>query len=54
MRDYEWIFIQLLPSLGFILALVLLSHILKQRRSPTSTIAWLLAVFQIPYVGVPL
>jgi cardiolipin synthase len=54
MQEYEWIFIQLLPSVGFILALVLLSHILKQRRSPTSTIAWLLAVFLIPYVGVPL
>lgn len=54
MKDYEWIFIQLLPSLGFILALVLLSHILKQRRSPTSTIAWLMAVVFIPYLGVPL
>ncbi len=54
MQDYEWIFIQLLPSLGFIMALVLLSHILRQRRSPTSTIAWLLAVFLIPYIGVPL
>jgi cardiolipin synthase len=54
MKDYEWIFIQLLPSVGFILALVLLSHILKQRRSPTSTIAWLMAVIFIPYIGVPL
>lgn len=54
MKDYEWIFIQLLPTVGFIMALVLLSHILKQRRSPTSTIAWLLAVFLIPYIGVPL
>lgn len=54
MKDYDWIFIQLLPSVGFILALVLLSHILKQRRSPTSTIAWLLAVIFIPYIGVPL
>jgi cardiolipin synthase A/B len=54
MKDYDWIFIQLLPSVGFILALVLLSHILKQRRSPTSTIAWLMAVIFIPYIGVPL
>jgi len=54
MKDYDWIFIQLLPSLGFVLALVLLSHILKQRRSPTSTIAWLMAVVFIPYIGVPL
>lgn len=54
MKDYDWIFIQLLPSVGFIMALVLLSHILKQRRSPTSTIAWLMAVIFIPYIGVPL
>ena len=54
MKQLEWIFIQLLPSLGFLLALVLLSHILKQRRSPTSTIAWLMAVIFIPYIGVPL
>ena len=54
MKDFDWIFIQLLPSLGFVLALVLLSHILKQRRSPTSTIAWLMAVVFIPYIGVPL
>ena len=54
MKQLEWIFIQLLPSLGFLLTLVLLSHILKQRRSPTSTIAWLMAVIFIPYIGVPL
>jgi len=54
MKDLDWIFIQLLPSLGFVLALILLSHILKQRRSPTSTIAWLMAVVFLPYIGVPL
>lgn len=48
------LFIHLLPSLGFILALVLLAHILKQRRSPTSTLAWLMAIVFIPYIGVPL
>nr|MBL0714740.1 PLDc N-terminal domain-containing protein [Desulfobacterales bacterium] len=50
----EFIYIQLLPTLGFILALVLLAHILRQRRSPTSTLAWLMAVVFIPYIGVPL
>ena len=48
------LFIHFLPSLGFILALVLLAHILKQRRSPTSTLAWLMAIIFIPYIGVPL
>jgi cardiolipin synthase len=51
---FEFIYIHLLPSLGFVLALVLLAHILRQRRSPTSTLAWLMAVILIPYIGVPL
>jgi cardiolipin synthase len=50
----EFIYIHLLPTLGFVLALVLLAHILRQRRSPTSTLAWLMAVVFIPYIGVPL
>jgi cardiolipin synthase A/B len=48
------LFIHFLPSLGFILALILLAHILKQRRSPASTLAWLMAIIFIPYIGVPL
>ncbi len=48
------LFIHFLPSLGFILALVLLAHILKKRRSPTSTLAWLMAIIFVPYIGVPL
>lgn len=47
-------FINLLPSIGFLLALVLLAHILKQRKSPSSTLAWLMAIVFVPYVGVPL
>jgi cardiolipin synthase len=43
-----------LPSIGFILALAFLSHILRERRSPTSTLAWLMAIIFIPYLGVPL
>lgn len=44
----------LLPSIGFILALVLLAHILRQRRSPSSTLSWLMAIVFVPYLGVPL
>jgi cardiolipin synthase len=40
--------------LGFMLAVVVIAHMLRQRRSPTSTIAWLLAIVLLPYVGVPL
>jgi cardiolipin synthase len=52
--NLNWLLIHLLPSIGFILALVLLSHILRERRSPTSTLAWLMAIIFIPYLGVPL
>lgn len=52
--NLNWIFVHLLSSVGFILALAFLSHILKERRSPTSTLAWLMAIIFIPYIGVPL
>jgi cardiolipin synthase len=44
----------LLPPIGFVLALILLAHVLKQRRSPSTTLAWLMAIVFVPYVGVPL
>jgi cardiolipin synthase len=52
--NIKWLFVHLLPSLGFILALLLLAHILRERRSPTSTLAWLMSIIFIPYLGVPL
>jgi cardiolipin synthase len=52
--NFNWLLIHLLPSVGFILALAFLSHILRERRSPTSTLAWLMAIIFIPYLGVPL
>ena len=52
--DFRWLLVHVLPSIGFILALALLSHILRERRPPTSTLAWLMAIIFIPYVGVPL
>ena len=52
--DFNWlVLVHLLPSIGFILALVLLTHIIRERRSPTSTLAWLMAIIFIPYLGVP-
>jgi cardiolipin synthase A/B len=53
MMNVHGFVLHFLPSLGFILALILLAHILRQRRSPTSTLAWLLAIIFIPYIGVP-
>ena len=52
--DYRWLLVHILPSVGFVLALVLLAHILRERRPPTSTLAWLMAISFIPYLGVPL
>jgi len=49
-----WSILHFLPLLGFLLALVLLVHLAREQRSPSGTIAWLLAIVLIPYVGVPL
>jgi len=37
---------------GFLLAVLLLAHIIRQRRPPTSTIAWVLFIAIAPYLGV--
>ena len=52
--ELSWILSPLLTYLGFVLALVLLAHMLGQQRSPSSTIAWLLVILLLPYIGVPL
>ncbi len=40
--------------IGGILVFAALSHILYQKRSPTSMISWMLTIVFIPYVAVPL
>jgi cardiolipin synthase len=52
--ETPWLLSPLLAYLGFGLAIVLLAHLLRQQRSPSSTIAWLLVILLLPYVGVPL
>ena len=50
-----WVYSEVFTRLGFLLALILMAGLLRQRRSPSSTIAWLLAILLLPpYVGVPL
>ena len=51
---FNWLFSEFLTRLGFLLALVLMAFLLRERRSPSSTIAWLLVILLLPYVGVPL
>ena len=45
---------ELLSVVSFLLALVFLAHILRTRRPPQSTIAWVLTILLVPYLGVPL
>ncbi|MBI9075681.1 MAG: PLDc N-terminal domain-containing protein [Desulfatibacillum sp.] len=49
-----WISVNVLPALGFILAMLVFAHILMTRRSPPSTLAWLMAIIFVPVVGVTL
>ena len=49
-----WMFSHLAVVLGFLLAALVIAHIIRQRRSPAGTIAWLLVVVLVPYIGVPL
>ena len=49
-----WLWPYLASTAGFLFAAVLLTHIVRQRRPPTATIAWLLVIVLAPYVGVPL
>lgn len=51
---FDFVLPQFMVVLGFLLALAATAHMLRQRRSPTSTIAWFLAMMFMPYVGVPL
>lgn len=53
MKTVEFLFFHILPILGFLLALTLLVHQNREPRSPSSTVAWLLAILLVPYIGVP-
>jgi cardiolipin synthase A/B len=39
---------------GLLLGILLLSHMVRQKRSPSGTMAWLLIIVLVPYLGVPL
>lgn len=44
----------LLTVAGFLLALFAIARLISERRQPSNTFAWLLAIAFIPYLGVPL
>ncbi|MGA1797073.1 MAG: cardiolipin synthase [bacterium] len=43
----------LFTIIGFVLAIVLIARLMRERRSPGSTVAWLLAIVMIPHIGIP-
>jgi cardiolipin synthase A/B len=49
----QWIVAHFLAILGYLLAIILIPRILLERRHPGATIAWLLAIGLIPFLGVP-
>jgi cardiolipin synthase len=44
----------LLTVAGFLLAFFAIARLMSERKQPGNTVAWLLAIAFIPYVGVPL
>ncbi len=48
-----WWFSHLAWVGGFLLGALLLAHIIRQRRPPASTLAWILFIVMAPYLGVP-
>ena len=49
-----WILTHLATVVGSLLSILAIAQMLRQRRSPSSTAAWLLAIVAVPYLGVPL
>ena len=49
-----WFLTHLATVVGSLLSILAIAHMLRQRRSPSSTAAWLLAIIAVPYLGVPL
>jgi len=51
---YARILSHLLTVGGFLLAVFLIARLMSEKRQPGNTMAWLLVIVLIPYVGVPL
>lgn len=47
------ILLQISLAIGTLFAVLLVGHILRQRRNPASTLAWLLFVVTLPWLAVP-
>ena len=51
---FFWLLSEIAVVAGFLFAAVAIAHMVRQRRSPQSALAWLLVLVLLPYVGVPL
>jgi cardiolipin synthase len=49
-----WILTHVAAVIGASMSILALAHMLRQRRSPSSTAAWLVVIIAVPYLGVPL
>lgn len=54
MNISQWLIAHSLEIAGYLLAIILIPRILLERRHPGATIAWVLAIGLVPYLGVPL
>ena len=51
---YTEILRHLLTIVGFLLAVFLIARLMSEKRQPGNTVAWMLGIVLVPYVGVPL
>lgn len=49
-----WILSHIVLLLGFLLAVPVIAQMIRQRRSPAGSLAWLLVMVLVPYFGIPL
>ncbi len=54
MQLSQWFFAHALAIVGYLFAILLIPRILLERRHPGATIAWVLAIGLVPFLGVPL
>ncbi len=54
MSATQWLFAHSLEIIGYLLAILLIPRILLERRHPGATVAWVLVIGLVPFLGVPL
>ena len=54
MGSTGWLVANLMAIIGFLCAIILVPRIIMERRQVGATLAWLLIICLVPYVGVPL